>query len=177
MKKYLGIIIAVSIFFIGSVISPLSTSAITEIELTEEQLELSNLIKLHLNFDVEQNRVVIRDEEKLKKVLKSSLNEFVYEATYNEIDAIIEKMNEIINSKQGEKIKSQIFSELRQQENEIIIAGLSGCGYASIAGYVHTGAFAGFMTLAGVGGPASWAIGSAVGGVWLAAQAAAGCLA
>lgn len=32
------------------------------------------------------------------------------------------------------------------------------------------------MTVAGVTGPAGWALGTVVGGVWLAGSAAAGCL-
>ncbi|MGK8688721.1 hypothetical protein ACRS5F_28215 [Bacillus cereus] len=53
---------------------------------------------------------------------------------------------------------------------------ISGCGAATLAGFAHTTAFTGMMTVAGISGPAGWAIGAGVGAVWLGAQAAAGCL-
>jgi hypothetical protein len=181
-KKYVwGSMIASVLLMIAAVLSPLSASAQTNDKsvpvLTEEQLELSNTIQEHMSFDTKKEEVVIYDKKGLKKALKSSLNKSEYKVTYKEINDTIKKMNKVINSKEGKEIKAQIFSEVSKQENHVVTtAGLSGCGYATLAGFAHTTAFAGLMTVAGVSGPAGWAIGAAVGGTWLAAQAAAGCL-
>ncbi|CAM5184934.1 hypothetical protein UACE39S_01429 [Ureibacillus acetophenoni] len=181
-KRYLWLsIIASVLLIVSSITSPLFASAKSKdmdaANLTEEQLELSTIIQEHLSFDVKKGEVVIHDKNGLKKALKSSLNKSEYKVTYNEINDTIKKMNKVINSEEGKEIKAQIISELsKQANNAVYIAGLSGCGYATLAGFAHTAAFSGLMTIAGISGPAGWIIGTAVGGTWLVAQAAAGCL-
>lgn len=66
--------------------------------------------------------------------------------------------------------------ELKVGELISIDGGISACGKVSVVAFAHTAAFTGLMTVAGVSGPAGWVLGTAVGGVWLGASAAAGCL-
>ncbi|MCZ0756384.1 hypothetical protein [Anoxybacillus sp. J5B_2022] len=66
--------------------------------------------------------------------------------------------------------------ELKVDELISIDGGISACGKVSVAAFAHTAAFTGLMTLAGVSGPVGWVLGTFVGGAWLGASAAAGCL-
>jgi NAD/NADP transhydrogenase alpha subunit len=92
------------------------------------------------------------------------------------VDLIL-KRNIYRGSAEGKKLKESILEEVNTQYNNIVsIQKISGCGAASIAGFAHTTAFTGLMTLAGISGPAGWAIGTGVAAVWLGASAAAGCL-
>lgn len=132
--------------------------------------QLNNILK-YVNFDEDENQVVIEDKDKVKADLDST--------AYNQLTATVEQFNEIIDSPEGKELQEQIFKELgesKSSSNTVSIQGISGCGAASIAGFAHTAAFSGLMTVAGVSGPAGWAIGTGVGAVWLGASAAAGCL-
>lgn len=93
---------------------------------------------------------------------------------FNELVQTLEKLNEVLARPEGEKYKKEIIEEANS--NVVSMAKISGCGAATLAGFAHTGAFTGLMTVAGVSGPAGWALGTVVGGVWLAGSAAAGCL-
>ncbi|GEM02965.1 hypothetical protein SAMN05421839_1145 [Halolactibacillus halophilus] len=81
-----------------------------------------------------------------------------------------------MSKEQGEEFKRQILAEVNQNSTGgISIQGISNCGAVSIAGFAHTTAFSGLAAAAGVSGPVGWALGNAVGTVWLAGSAA-GCL-
>lgn len=173
-----GVFASILLIF-ASTFSPLTAKAKTHDNvLSEEQVEISELIQNYLSFDVKKGEVVITNKGQLQKALRTSgLNKKEYKVTYNEVKDTVQKLNSVINSEAGEKFKSDILWELRTTQTDYVqYAALSGCGYATLAGFAHTTAFAGLMTVAGISGPAGWAIGAAVGGTWLAAQAAAGCL-
>jgi len=82
-------------------------------------------------------------------------------------------LNQVIASPEGKKLKDDI---LNQANTTVVMARISGGGAAALAATAHTTAFTGLMTLAGVSGPVGWALGAAIGGVWLGAAAAGGCL-
>ncbi|MGZ0875342.1 hypothetical protein ACWZQY_005220 [Priestia megaterium] len=144
------------------------SDAYNQLEGSVEQL--NNILK-YVKFDEDKNQVIIENNERVKDNLDSP--------SYNQLTATVEQFNEIIDSPEGKELKEQIFKELgasKTSSGTVSIQGISGCGAASIAGFAHTAAFSGLMTVAGVSGPAGWAIGTGVGAVWLGASAAAGCL-
>jgi hypothetical protein len=143
------------------------SDAYNQLEGSVEQL--NNILK-YVKFDEDKNQVIIENKERVKDNLDSP--------SYNQLTATVEQFNEIIDSPEGKELKEQIFKELgasKTSSGTVSIQGISGCGAASIAGFAHT-AVSGLMTVAGVSGPAGWAIGTGVGAVWLGASAAAGCL-
>ncbi|WP_374149097.1 hypothetical protein [Priestia megaterium] len=144
------------------------SDAYNQLEGSVEQL--NNILK-YVKFDQDKNQVIIENKEGVKDNLDSP--------SYNQLTATVEQFNEIIDSPEGKELKEQIFKELgasKTSSGTVSIQGISGCGAASIAGFAHTAAFSGLMTVAGVSGPAGWTIGTGVGAVWLGASAAAGCL-
>jgi len=119
----------------------------------------------YLELNEKDGTVTIEREQELKSRIG--------EKYFNELVQTMEKLNQVIVSPEGEKYKENIIDEVN---STMIMSRISGCGAASLAGFAHTAGFAGLMTIAGVSGPVGWALGTAVGGVWLGASAAAGCL-
>lgn len=150
-------IFASILLIFASTFSPLTAKAKTHDNvLSEEQLELSETIENYLSFDVRKDEIVITNKNELKKALRSSgINKKEYKVTYNEVNDTVKKLNSVINSEAGERFKSDILWEVSTtQTDHVQYTALNGCGYATIAGFAHTTAFAGLMTVAGISGPA-----------------------
>ncbi|PYD94868.1 hypothetical protein CR195_028010 (plasmid) [Bacillus cereus] len=130
----------------------------------EEQKTIDMMVK-HVKFDQGMNKLYIENKDELKAEVDVDL--------YNELETTVSKMNDVIGTKQGVQLRREALRELRGNSP---MPRISGCGAATLAGFAHTTAFTGMMTVAGISGPAGWAIGAGVGAVWLGAQAAAGCL-
>ncbi|MGG0256633.1 hypothetical protein ABEY61_29415 [Bacillus toyonensis] len=119
----------------------------------------------HVKYNKTTKKLYIQNKNELKGKVDSK--------HYNELESTVNRMNDVINTSQGAKLKKQALKELNSNSTQ---KAISGCGAASLAGFAHTTAFTGLMTVAGISGPEGWAIGAGVGAVWLAGQAAAGCL-
>ncbi|KEK21577.1 hypothetical protein [Bacillus gaemokensis] len=173
-KKGLGVLLAAGIFA-TSIGVPTSSYAATPSNTTyvqnqvdfvspEEQKTVDAMVK-YVKFDKGMNQLYIENKDELKVQ--------VDEKYFNELETTVSKVNNVINTKQGVQLRRDALRELRGNSP---VTRITGCGAATLAGFAHTTAFGGLMTVAGVSGPAGWAIGAGVGAVWLGAQAAAGCL-
>ncbi|MGF2623882.1 hypothetical protein [Bacillus cereus] len=174
-KKGLGVLMAAGIFATSIGVPTLSYVA-TSTNTTpyvqnqvnfvspEEQKTIDMMVK-HVKFDQGMNKLYIENKDELKAEVDVNL--------YNELETTVSKMNVVIGTKQGVQLRREALRELRGNSP---MPRISGCGAATLTGFAHTTAFTGMMTVAGISGPAGWAIGAGVGAVWLGAQAAAGCL-
>ncbi len=149
---------------VSTVLLPQNTKAASALTLDEVGIIVAEYLKLNEN----DGTVIIEREQELKSRIG--------EMHFNEVVQTTEKLNEVIASPEGKKIKEEILNEVYSTNSTMMMARISGCGMASLAGAGHTAAFTGLMTIAGISGPAGWAIGTAVAGAWLGAGAIAGCL-
>ncbi|MED4903988.1 hypothetical protein [Parageobacillus thermoglucosidasius] len=176
LRLSMFVIISSLVLVFSTLLAPLKSEAVTSNDIpdhSEINSEITNIVIAYTKFDEKKNKIVITN----KKELKEQLNLINNAPSYKEVVSVIEKFNKVINSAEGENLKKSILEEVNTQNNNIVsIQKISGCGAASIAGFAHTTAFTGLMTLAGISGPAGWAIGTGVAAVWLGASAAAGCL-
>ncbi|WP_201030675.1 hypothetical protein [Parageobacillus toebii] len=172
LRLSMFVIISSLVLVFSTLLAPLKSEAVTSNGIPDHS-EITNIVIAYTKFDEKKNKIVITN----KKELKEQLNLINNAPSYKEVVSVIKKFNKVINSAEGENLKESILEEVNTQNNNIVsIQKISGCGAASIAGFAHTTAFTGLMTLAGISGPAGWAIGTGVAAVWLGASAAAGCL-
>ncbi|POZ55864.1 hypothetical protein LYSIN_00647 [Lysinibacillus sphaericus] len=161
LKKKLSFILITLLLMISIIILPQNNAVAANLTLDE----VSYIVTEYLKLDGISETVIIEKEQELKARIG--------EDYFNELVQTLEKINQVIASPEGKKLKEDI---INQANSAVVMARISGCGAAALAAAAHTTAFTGLMTLAGVGGPVGWALGAAIGGVWLGASAAGGCL-
>lgn len=136
-----------------------------------------NKIMEYVKLNLKTNEMYIENSPELKLL--------VDQKTYSELVKTIEKMNNVLDTEEGKVIQQEAMEELNYNNQLNSVSSFTSksskkkvgsCGGGSLAGFAHTTAFTGLMTVAGVSGPVGWALGAGVGAVWLGASAAAGCL-
>lgn len=148
--------------------APIATADDYSQQLTSSEQEKINYMVDNVSFDEVKNKLYIINKADLKKKDKK---------LYLELKNTVSKMNKVINSEEGQKLKEQALNELEKNSSKkVTVKKVGSCGKVTLAGFAHTTAFGGLMTAAAISGPAAWAIGSGVAAVWLGAGAAAGCL-
>ena len=160
-KFNMFVVFACLVMMMSITLTPQSTKAAN---LNEN--DVANITSEYLVWNDNENIVVIENEVELETRIGKEY--------FNELVQTLDKLNEVLASPEGEQYKKKIIEEANS--GVVMMAKISGCGAATLAGFAHTGAFTGLRTVAGVSGPAGWGIGTAVGGAWLAGSVAAGCL-
>ncbi|MFJ5765793.1 hypothetical protein ACIP9C_10530 [Lysinibacillus sp. NPDC093210] len=161
LKKKLSFILTTLLLMFSIIILPHNTAVAANLTLDE----VSYIVTEYLKLDEISETVFIEREQELKARIGDDY--------FNELVQTMEKLNQVIASPEGKKLKDDV---LNQANTTVVMSRISGCGAAALAATAHTTAFTGLMTLAGVSGLVGWALGAAIGGVWLGASAAGGCL-